>query len=806
MHLKILTYNWHEPYLCLLSRIGHTFLVIEPEISNGAFRRWDVNMRPIPDNVILVSEKEAIAQLDEGALDLVIAHNIKDLIKIYPYSLPKILVFHNKLTTEINLGNNQTNRNDYLDSINPLLTNVKKVFISESKRQDWDMKGDVILPGLDINDYGGYSGDNPSVLRVGNLIKERDLMMGFTTSESILSGFPSITLGLNPNIPTSRMSRGFDDLLNQYRSSRVYLHTTSNNYEDGYNLALLEAMAVGMPIISINNKTSPIEDGINGYKSDDIQNLRTCLKKLLEDQELAKSLGQNGRETVNEKFPQKKFLNLWEKSIEKAIVHFIKQTQDDSSKEVRTPNLQPDNKSLPKYFKNIREDVVSLVPEDANDILEIGCAAGRTGMQLKVNSNVYVAGVELNKAAADEAKKVLDDVIEGDIENIDLPFKEKSFDCILFADVLEHLIDPLSVLNKTKKLLRSNGSVVASIPNVQYLGLINHLIDGNWTYQDEGILDRTHLRFFTFNEILKLFDEAGFVISSITETLDPQYDNVNKETTSLTIGRMSIKDLSPVELKKFFVFQYKISAKIKNTNLVEKINLGNKENIMNGAIQRGKSLENDGSYHEAINTYIKVESNHADYAEVMARIGNCHMQMHDLMKAEKYYKKSLEIKPNGYVASIGLGLLEVQTKKVDHAIKRFSETIKKYPGCDKALSGIGIAYMEKNEVFHAIEAFSQALKINIESKPAMSNLLKLSYEIDEYEQIEIAMKRLLENHPDNTDILFGLAGILYKTNRLEESINKLSLLLEFKPNHDDARILLGKIEQKRAKFVDQLTG
>ena len=80
-------------------------------------------------------------------------------------------------------------------------------------------------------------------------MKERDLMMGFTASESILSGFPSVTLGLNPNIRGSRISSGFDDLLDHYRSLRVYLHATANDYEDGYNLSLLEAMAVGMPII-----------------------------------------------------------------------------------------------------------------------------------------------------------------------------------------------------------------------------------------------------------------------------------------------------------------------------------------------------------------------------------------------------------------------------------------------------------------------------------------------------------------------------------------------------------------------------
>jgi len=320
MHLKILSYNWHEPYLCLLSKIGHTFLIVEPEISKGNYRRWDKNMRPIPDNVILVSEAEAISQLDEGAVDLVIAHNIKDLVKIYEYSLPKILVFHNKLSTEIKLGNNKVSREDYLNKINPLLINVKKVFISESKRRDWGMTGDVILPGIDVNDYGGYRGDNPSVLRVGNLIKERDLMMGFTASESILSGLPSVTLGLNPNILGSQISSGFDDLLDHYRSLRVYLHTTANDYEDGYNLSLLEAMAVGMPVISIANKTSPIINGVNGYISDDIQYLRTCAVRLLDDPILANSLGQKARKTVRENFSQIKFLQLWVMRIEVAIL------------------------------------------------------------------------------------------------------------------------------------------------------------------------------------------------------------------------------------------------------------------------------------------------------------------------------------------------------------------------------------------------------------------------------------------------------------------------------------------------------
>ena len=119
---------------------------------------------------------------------------------------------------------------------------------------------------------------------------------------------------------------------------------------------------------------------------------------------------------------------------------------------------QQENPSMPQYFRNVRDDIVSLVPGDANDILEIGCATGMTGNKLKQNLGVYVAGVELDHRAAVEAKKVLDDVIEGDIETLVLPFREKRFDCILFADVLEHLIDPLAVLKKTRKFLKTNGT------------------------------------------------------------------------------------------------------------------------------------------------------------------------------------------------------------------------------------------------------------------------------------------------------------------------------------------------------------
>ena len=796
LKLKILSYNWHEPYLCLLSKIGHTFLIIEPEITEGNYRRWDQNMRPIPDNVILVSEDEAMAQLDEGSLDLIIAHNVKDLIKIRDYSIPKILVFHNKLTTEIGLGNNNINRDKYLSSIGPLLIDVNKVFISESKRLDWEMDGDVILPGLDVDEYSGYTGESSAILRVGNLIKERDLMMGFHIGESILAGLPSITLGMNPTIDKSRMSSGFGDLLAHYRSMRMYLHTTTEKYEDGYNLSLLEAMAVGMPVITTSNKTSPIINGVNGYQSKNLDYLRERSQELLDNPFLAKSLGQKSREIVMEKFPISKFLGLWQKSIHSAIIQFLDHTK--INKPIESSNLINGSEKplMPSYYKNIRKDILSIVPSDAKNILEIGCAAGMTGNELKKKSGVYVAGVELDHNAAIEAKSLLDDVIEGDIEDIDLPYKNETFDCLLFADILEHLKDPLTVLKKTSKLLKPTGTLIASIPNVQYLGVVSQLIEGNWTYQDEGILDRTHLRFFTYHEIEKLFTDAGYEIIQVHETLDPQYDSAKDTITTLNIGRLSIRDLSPEELRKFFVFQYKISAKLISDNKPKERFSKIKESKMSTTLMLGKSFEDEGKYQDAVKLYSEVGKDQDDYSEILARLGNCFMQLQDPSNAEHNYKKSLELNSDGYVAGVGLGVLELQLKKLNDSIKRFTVLSEKYPDSDKVFSGLGMAYKESRNIKKSIDSFNMALSINIENKSAMSNLLELSYNQNSFDLVEMAMKKYLKINPANTDILIGLAGILFKTNRIDDSRDILSKILEINPIHEDAKDMFNQIESQ----------
>jgi 2-polyprenyl-3-methyl-5-hydroxy-6-metoxy-1,4-benzoquinol methylase len=185
---------------------------------------------------------------------------------------------------------------------------------------------------------------------------------------------------------------------------------------------------------------------------------------------------------------------------------------------------------LNSYFEKARHEMLPLVPVDAHIILEVGCGKGCFGKLLKQMRTVEIWGVEPNAQAAETASSTLDRVISSGFDSsLNLP--EQKFDCIIFNDVLEHLSDPFSALEYCKKLLRPQGVIVASIPNVRYFENIwNLLINKDWHYTDWGILDRTHLRFFTCRSIKSTFNELGFsvkYIQGINPIQSRKFDAIN---------------------------------------------------------------------------------------------------------------------------------------------------------------------------------------------------------------------------------------------------------------------------------------
>lgn len=186
----------------------------------------------------------------------------------------------------------------------------------------------------------------------------------------------------------------------------------------------------------------------------------------------------------------------------------------------RKPASQYNSEDFNIYFEKERHEMLDRIPTEASIILDVGCAVGSFGQLIKSERSSEVWGIEINDYAASIAAQKLDKVICGGFdETLDLP-KDK-FDCIVFNDVLEHLVDPYSALLYSKTLLRDGGRIVASIPNVRYFDNVwKLLVDKDWEYTQNGILDRTHLRFFTRTSILKTFSDLGYEIESI-EGINP---------------------------------------------------------------------------------------------------------------------------------------------------------------------------------------------------------------------------------------------------------------------------------------------
>jgi GT2 family glycosyltransferase len=206
------------------------------------------------------------------------------------------------------------------------------------------------------------------------------------------------------------------------------------------------------------------------------------------------------------------------------IHHFGSASFSDDSSAFISLLMQNDKKFAmkwgfsPAYSTFIRKDLLAFLDhpqEEPLRILEVGCACGATLLEVKNRyPHAELYGIELNPNAASVAALIAD-VTDQDIETIELRYAKQFFDYVIFADVLEHLNDPWSVVTNILPYLKEEGKVLASIPNVMHHSLIGNLLNGFWTYTDSGLLDRTHLRFFTFDGIQSMFRDAGYLMLEI---------------------------------------------------------------------------------------------------------------------------------------------------------------------------------------------------------------------------------------------------------------------------------------------------
>ena len=163
------------------------------------------------------------------------------------------------------------------------------------------------------------------------------------------------------------------------------------------------------------------------------------------------------------------------------------------------------------YFEHTRPELRALVPLSARRILDVGCGGGALGAVLKAERDCELVGVEAFAEAAARARTRLDGVLELDLDTLAaLPPASGTFDAMIFGDVLEHLRDPQRLLGALLPSLAPHGTLVFSIPNVRHWSVVCPLlVDDRWEYADAGLLDRTHVHFFTLREFLALLEGLG---------------------------------------------------------------------------------------------------------------------------------------------------------------------------------------------------------------------------------------------------------------------------------------------------------
>ncbi len=221
----------------------------------------------------------------------------------------------------------------------------------------------------------------------------------------------------------------------------------------------------------------------------------------------------------------------------------------------------------PQYHDNPRIEIASFVSEPPGLVLDVGCGGGATGRLLKQKfPGTRVVGIESNPQAAAHARQSLDEVIGEPIDTA--PVRERLRDepavLVLLLDILEHLYDPWRGLLKVRSWLMPGTRVLASVPNVRNLVTLDDLAAGRWEYGPDGVLDITHLRFFTKASLRELFDETGYDVLEMTPIFHPETVDhyiVDRRPGRLTTRNLSISFHDREDLEDLFAFQYVVEAR-----------------------------------------------------------------------------------------------------------------------------------------------------------------------------------------------------------------------------------------------------
>lgn len=318
---RVLTFNSHEAYIHILARTGYPMDVV-CDLPGHHVVGWDKRMRPLPNNARVIGLSDALRCSD--AYDCIIGHTLTDLLAVKEVAGPRrVLVCHSSLAGRAAQEGSAVEPESFRAAVERYLhlTDTIPVMISSMKAASWGLPA-VIIPGaVDSAAYGSWRGNTSCGLRVANHVTAKAAFLDWDFHQRCFgSGVPCKLVGENPDMPGIEPAAGWDELKELFRSHRFFVHTANPIYEDGYNLASLEAMATGMPIVCNESPSCPIEHGVSGFVSNDPDELREGALRLLADAALARQMGEAARARAAERFSLGAFVDAWRRVIEGQVM------------------------------------------------------------------------------------------------------------------------------------------------------------------------------------------------------------------------------------------------------------------------------------------------------------------------------------------------------------------------------------------------------------------------------------------------------------------------------------------------------
>ena len=320
---RVLVFDCHEAWVHQLEGLGFE-LDIVVGLQGRTALSWDERMRPIPTGARLISLEQALAgHTDYAAL---ILHSVTDLLDVKTLDFPKIVVLH------VTLEGRAVEQGHAADvhQLGPMLrqfcnvTAVRAVAVSALKARSWGIADEIIPFGVDPAAYLPHTGELARGIRVSNHFNRRRQILLADLHEQAFAGLPMTLVGHNADIPGAHAADDWVHLKQQLSAHRFYVHTADPELEDGYNMASLEAMASGLPVLGNVHPSSPIVHGKSGYSSDDPAELRAHAEQLLADPALAARLGAEARRCVSERFHVRLFRSAFRNAIAAAQKRYRK--------------------------------------------------------------------------------------------------------------------------------------------------------------------------------------------------------------------------------------------------------------------------------------------------------------------------------------------------------------------------------------------------------------------------------------------------------------------------------------------------